>query len=134
MQILRTKAPPPFNEPPSVIGRRKIVVAVFLLIGAALLGYSLSRSPPGDETFLWLTFALAGVWALGGVPLRSGALRARALPGGTQPASGHHGGSLVGLALGGAFVVGGLVAREIPGGCANTSRGYWNSPTPVRWH
>jgi len=111
MQILRTKAPP-FNEPPSVIGRRKIVVAVFLLIGAALLGYSLSRSP-GDETFLWLTFALAGVWALGAFlsgPLHVGHVRFRGRN--QRPVIT---GSLVGLALGGAFVVGGLVAREIPG-------------------
>ena len=111
MQILRTKAPP-FNEPPSVIGRRKIVVAVFLLIGAALLGYSLSRSP-GDETFLWLTFALAGVWALGAFlsgPLHFGHVCFRGRN--QRPVIT---GSLVGLALGGAFVVGGLVAREIPG-------------------
>lgn len=111
MQILRTKAPP-FNEPPSVIGRRKIVVAVFLLIGAALLGYSLSRSP-GDETFLWLTFALAGVWALGAFlsgPVHFGHVRFRGRN--QRPVIT---GSLVGLALGGAFVVGGLVAREIPG-------------------
>ena len=43
--IARAKAPP-YNEPPSVISRRKVIVSVVLLIGAALLGYSLSR-PPG---------------------------------------------------------------------------------------
>ena len=61
--IARTKAPQ-YNEPPAVIRRRKIMVGVVLLVGGSLLGYSLSR-PPEDATFIWLTLALAAVWALG---------------------------------------------------------------------
>ncbi len=39
-------------------------VAVVVVIGAALLGYSLARDP-GDASFYWLTLVLAGVWAVG---------------------------------------------------------------------
>lgn len=110
-KIARTKAPP-YNEPPSVIGRRKFVVGGFLLIGAALLGYSLSR-PPGDETFIWLTLALAGVWAAGAFasgPLHMGHICVRGRN--QRPAIT---GTVVGLLLGGIFVLGALVVREIPG-------------------
>lgn len=102
----------PHHEPPSVIRRRRIVVAVVLVIGAVLLGYSLTR-PPGDESFYWLTLALAGVWALGALasgPLHLGCVRFRGRN--QRPVIT---GTAVGLALGGAFVVGGLIAREIPG-------------------
>ncbi len=111
LKIARTQAPS-YNEWPSVIRRRKIVVSVVLLIGATLLGYSLSR-PPGDSTFLWLTLGLAGVWAVGAFvsgPLHFGHVRFRGRN--QRPVLI---GTFVGLALGGAFVVGGLVAREIPG-------------------
>jgi membrane protease YdiL (CAAX protease family) len=111
LQIARAKAPP-FNEWPSVVRRRKIVVGVVLLIGATLLGYSLSR-PPGDSTFLWLTLALAGVWAVGAFlsgPLHMGHVCFRGRN--QRPVIT---GTAIGLGLGAAFVVGGLVARQIPG-------------------
>jgi membrane protease YdiL (CAAX protease family) len=82
------------------------------VIGAALLGYSLTR-PPGDASFYWLTLALAGVWAVGAVlsgPLHLGCIRFRGRN--QRPVIT---GSAVGLLLGGVFIVGGLVAREIPG-------------------
>ncbi|WP_448440436.1 CPBP family intramembrane glutamic endopeptidase [Mycolicibacterium sp. XJ2] len=104
--------PVPHHEPPSVIRRRRIVVAVVLVIGAALLGYSLTR-PPGDSSFYWLTLALAGVWALGALlsgPLHMGCIRFRGRN--QRPVIT---GTAVGLALGAVFVVGGLIAREIPG-------------------
>lgn len=109
--IARTRAAP-YNEWPSVIRRRKIVVSIVLLVGAALLGYSLSREP-GDESFIWLTLALAAVWAVGAFasgPLHLGHVRFRARN--QRPVIT---GTVVGLALGGVFVLGGLVAREIPG-------------------
>jgi membrane protease YdiL (CAAX protease family) len=102
----------PHHEPPTVVRRRRIVVVVVLVIGAALLGYSLTR-PPGDESFYWLTLALAGVWAVGAVvsgPLHLGCVRFRGRN--QRPVIT---GTMVGLALGGVFVVGGLIAREIPG-------------------
>ena len=111
LHIARTKAAP-YNETPGVITRRKFVVTVVLLIGAALLGYSLSR-PPGDNSFVWLTLALAGVWAVGAFasgPVHMGYVCFRGRN--QRPVIT---GITVGLVLGAAFVVGGLVARQIPG-------------------
>jgi membrane protease YdiL (CAAX protease family) len=102
----------PHHEPPHVIRRRRIVVVIVLVIGAALLGYSLTRSP-GDSSFYWLTLALAAVWAVGALvsgPLHLGCVRFRGRN--QRPVIT---GTVVGLALGGVFLVGGLIAREIPG-------------------
>ena len=35
----------PHNEPPGVVRRRRIVVAITLVIGAVVLGFSLRRHP-----------------------------------------------------------------------------------------
>jgi uncharacterized protein len=102
----------PHHEPPAVILRRRIVVMVVLVIGGTLLGYSLTRRP-GDESFYWLTLALATVWALGAFvsgPLHLGRVRFRGRN--QRPVIS---GIVVGLTLGGVFLVGGLVAREILG-------------------
>jgi membrane protease YdiL (CAAX protease family) len=99
------------DEPPSTVRRRRVVVVVVLAIGAALLGFSLTRKP-GDESFYWLTLALAAVWALGALgsgPLHLGSVRFRGRD--QRPVIA---GTVIGLLLGGVFVVGGLVAREIP--------------------
>jgi membrane protease YdiL (CAAX protease family) len=93
-------------ESPAVTRRRRIVVAVVMVIGAALLGYSLTRAP-GDDWFYWLTLALAMVWAAGAFasgPLPLGSDRHPVITA-----------TVVGLVLGGTFLVGGLIAREIPG-------------------
>lgn len=103
--------PAPHHEPPSVIRRRRVIVAVVLVIGAALLGYSLTLSP-GNELFYWLTLALAGVWAAGAFasgPLHLGCIRVRGRN--QRPVIT---GTVIGLLLGGVFIVGGLIAREIP--------------------
>lgn len=97
---------PTRTESRAVTRRRRIVVAVVMLIGAALLGYSLTRAP-GDDSFYWLTLALAVVWAAGAFasgPLPLGSDRRPAITG-----------TVVGAALGGLFLLGGLIAREIPG-------------------
>jgi uncharacterized protein len=102
----------PHHEAPSVIRRRRIVVTVVLVIGAALLGYSLTRHP-GDASFYWLTLALAAVWAIGAFasgPLHLGCVWLRGRN--QRPVIT---GTAAGLLLGAAFVVGGLIAREIPG-------------------
>ena len=106
-----TRVAVPHHEPPAVVRRRRIAVAIVVVIGAALLGYSLERAP-GDSTFYGLTLALAGVWALGALvsrPLHLG--HVRFFGRNQRPVIS---GAVVGLALGGAFVLGGLVAREIP--------------------
>ena len=104
----RAHLPP---EEPRVVRHRRIVVGVVLVIGAVLLGYSLTREP-GDTAFYWLTLALAGVWALGARlsgPLHMGRVRFRARD--KRPLIT---GTLFGIGLGAVFIVGGLVAREIP--------------------
>jgi membrane protease YdiL (CAAX protease family) len=99
------------DEPPSTVRRRRVVVVVVLAIGAALLGFSLTRKP-GDESFYWLTLALAAVWAVGALgsgPLHLGSVTFRGRD--QRPVIA---GTVIGLLVGGVFVVGGLVAREIP--------------------
>ena len=106
-----TRVAVPYHEPPGVVLRRRIVVAVVVVIGAALLGYSLARDP-GDESFYGLTLALAGVWVLGALlsrPLHLG--HVRFFGRNERPVIS---GTVIGLVLGGVFVLGGLVAREFP--------------------
>lgn len=99
------------QEWPSVVRRRRVVVCVVLVAGAVLLGVSL-RSKPGDPAFYWFTAALAATWTAGAFlsgPLHLGSVN-------------WHGrnqrpvitGTAVGLLMGGVFLVGGLVTREIP--------------------
>jgi uncharacterized protein len=104
-------APPvTHDEPPSLVRRRRIIVAVVLVCGATLLGLSLSRTP-GSTAFYVLTLALAAVWALGARlsgPLHLGCVQFRGRD--RRPLIT---GSAIGVLLGGVFIVGGLVAREI---------------------
>ncbi|ORA11770.1 CPBP family intramembrane glutamic endopeptidase [Mycobacterium arosiense] len=101
----------PHNESPAVVQRRRIVVAITLVIGAAVLGYSMRRHP-GESSWYWLTLALAGVWTAGALtsgPLHLGGICWRGRN--QRPVIT---GTTVGLLVGGAFVAGGLIAREIP--------------------
>jgi len=101
----------PHNEPPSVVRRRRVVVAIVLVLGAAALSLALRRHP-GEPSFYWLSLALAGIWALGAVasgPLHLGGLRWRGRN--QRPVIS---GTVIGLLLGAVFVLGGLIAREIP--------------------
>ncbi|OMC12597.1 abortive infection protein [Mycolicibacterium fortuitum] len=94
------------TDQPAGLLRRRVVVAMVLVVGAVLLAVSLGVEP-GESSFYWLTLALAGVWAVGALlsgPLPLGTGRRPVLLG-----------TAVGLALGLVFVVGGLVARLIPG-------------------
>lgn len=106
-----TRVAIPHHEPPLVIMRRRVAVAVVVVLGAVLLGYSLGRDP-GDSSFYGLTLALAGVWAIGALtsgPLHLG--HVRFFGRNQRPVIS---GTVVGLVLGGVFVVGGLIAREFP--------------------
>jgi uncharacterized protein len=101
----------PHNEPPGVVRRRRVVVAITLVIGAAVLGFSLRRHP-GESSFYWLTLALAAVWIVGGFasgPLHLGGICWRGRN--QRPVIT---GTTVGLLLGGVFVLGGLIVKEIP--------------------
>lgn len=91
--------------------RRRIVVGLTLVIGAVLLGVSLSVSP-GDNAFYPLTLGLAAVWIIGGFasgPLHLGRIRYRGSM--RRPVITP---ILIGLAAGAVFVVGGLIVRQIP--------------------
>jgi hypothetical protein len=108
--IVTSKAVP-YHEPPAVILRRRIVVVIFLVIGAVVLGFSL-KTPPGDRSFYLWTFLLAGVWFVGAMlsrPIHLGRIQVRGRN--QRP---YITGTLIGLGLGGLFLVGGLVARTIP--------------------
>lgn len=101
----------PHHEPPAVVLRRRIVVGITLVIGAAVLGFSLRRTP-GESSFYWLTMALAAVWIVGAFvsgPLHLGGINWRGRN--QRPVIT---GTTIGLLLGGVFVLGGLIAREIP--------------------
>jgi membrane protease YdiL (CAAX protease family) len=101
----------PQNESPGVVRRRRVVVAITLVIGATVLGFSLRRAP-GESSFYWLTLALAAVWTAGAFisgPLHLGGICWRGRN--QRPVIS---GTIVGLLVGGIFVLGGLIAREIP--------------------
>lgn len=91
--------------------RRRIVVVVTLVIGATLLGLSLSVDP-GDSAFYPLTLGLAAAWIIGGFasgPLHLGRITFRDSI--RRPIITP---ILIGLAAGAVFVVGALIVRQIP--------------------
>ena len=99
------------NETDRAFMRRRIIVAIVLVLGASLLGYSLSVEP-GEPAFYPLTIGVALIWIIGGFlsgPLHlgsinfSGSLRRPII----TPLA-------IGFAAGGVFVLGGLIVREIP--------------------
>lgn len=101
----------PHHEPPSVVRRRRIVVAVVLVLGAVVLGLSMTRHP-GEASFYSLTLALSVVWLVGALasgPLHLGGICWRGRN--QRPIIT---GSTIGLVLGGVFVAGGLIAKQIP--------------------
>lgn len=101
----------PHHEPPSVVRRRRIVVAIVLVLGAVVLGLSMTRRP-GEASFYWLTLALSAVWLVGAFasgPLHLGGICWRGRN--QRPVIT---GSATGLVLGGVFVLGGVIAKQIP--------------------
>jgi membrane protease YdiL (CAAX protease family) len=100
----------PHDEWPSVVRRRRVVVFVVLVAGALLMAYSLHQ-PPGAASFYWLTFSLAAVWTVGSLlsgPLHLG--RTAWHDHATRPVVT---GIVTGLVLGGVFLLGGRVVRNI---------------------
>lgn len=108
---LWTVVPRDQREPAEALRRRQVVTAVVVLIGGAVLGWSL-RIEPGSDAFYAGTAALALVWTVGAFvsgPLHLGRIsRAEAQ---ARPIAAP---ILLGLLLAGIFVVGGLVVREVP--------------------
>lgn len=101
------------RESPSALRRRQLVTLGFVVLGGAVLGLSL-RIEPGSAWFYPATLGLAVVWTVGAFasgPLHLGRI---AHPGGGDHRRPVVTPVLLGLALAGVFVVGGLVVREIP--------------------
>jgi len=97
--------------PDHLFRRRRIVVAITLVVGATLLGFSLATEP-GDPEFYLLTFALAATWVIGAFasgPLHVGRMRlGRELRRPVlQPIA-------IGLAAVAVFTVGALVVAQVP--------------------
>lgn len=99
------------RESPAAWRRRRLVTLGVLVVGGAVLGWSL-RLPPGDDLFYAGTAALAAVWAVGAVlsgPLHLGRIATEdrlARPIITPLA--------LGLGLAAVFVGGALVVRQLP--------------------
>ncbi len=101
------------QQPDHEFRRRRVVAGITVLVGAALLGYSL-RLPPGDPTFVWSTSALAAVWVVGSLssgPLHLGWMR---LPDGDRLTRPIVQPLLVGLVAVAVFSVGALLVAQLP--------------------
>jgi uncharacterized protein len=104
------KAPRDHEQSDSEFCRRRIVAALTLVVGAALLGLSLATDP-GDAAFYPLTLGVAIVWLLGGFlsgPLHLGAIEFRGHL--RRPVLTPF---LIGLVVAAVFVLGALVVRTI---------------------
>ena len=100
-------------DPPEARTRRRVVVAVTLVIGSAVLAWAL-RIAPGDPVFYTASIALAAVWGIGAVasgPLHFGRGHTRSGERESRPV-------VQSLALGGllllVFLAGALVVARIP--------------------
>ncbi|MBS9534728.1 CPBP family intramembrane metalloprotease [Mycobacterium sp. M1] len=110
LTTILSKVSAPYHEPPAVVLRRRIVVAVVLVLGAAVLGFMHTKNP-GEPAFYWLSLALAAVWAGGALlagPMHLGMVRFRGRN--ERPV---FTGTGVGLVLGLVFLLGGLVIKHI---------------------
>ncbi len=91
--------------------RRRVVVALTIVVGATLLGLSFSIEQ-GDPRFYPLTLGLAAVWVIGSFasgPLHLGRILSRGEL--KRPILAP---ILVGLGLAGVFIIGALIFRMIP--------------------
>ena len=109
---LLTPVEPPPVETPAQRVRRRVVVAVTVLVGAVALGWALAI-PPGDPLFYVASVAVAALW--GGGALASGPLR---IGRGRTRSGGASSGVLQGFILGGMllaiFLAGAFVIARIP--------------------
>jgi membrane protease YdiL (CAAX protease family) len=105
------KVPRDHDQPDRAFHKRRMVIAATLVLGATLLGFSLSVRP-GAFAFYPLTFGVAATWVIGGLisgPLHLGfaPVRGRLRRPVLAPI-------VIGLVAGAVFVVGALIVREIP--------------------
>ncbi|MET7418930.1 CPBP family intramembrane glutamic endopeptidase [Dactylosporangium sp. NPDC005555] len=105
------RVPRDHTQPDAQFRRRRVVAAVTLVVGALLLGLSLSIRP-GDALFYPMTLAVAATWVAGAFlsgPLHLGRILFRDTL--RRPVVTP---ILTGLLAGAVFIAGSLVVREIP--------------------
>lgn len=105
------KVPRDHRDTPAALRRRQWVTGIVVVVGGIVLGLSL-RLEPGSGWFYAGSLALSAVWAAGAFasgPLHLGRIARRDVQ--VRPVVTP---ILIGLALAGIFVVGGLVVRQIP--------------------
>ena len=107
---LWTVVPRDQRDSTEVLRRRQVVTVAVVLVGGAVLGWSL-RLEPGSGTFYVATAALAVVWTLGAVA--SGPLHLGRIPRAERHARPVVAPILLALLLAAFFVAGGLVVREV---------------------
>lgn len=112
--LLWDKVPRDHRQDPRPFLVRRVVTGLFVVVGAAVLGWSL-QIDPGDPTFYVATLVLAATWTVGAFasgPLYLGRI--------ASPAHPEHlrrpviGAIVLGLLLAGVFVLGALVVRQVP--------------------
>lgn len=112
--LLWDKVPRNHRQDPRPFLVRRVVTGVFVVIGAAVLGWSL-QIDAGDPLFYVATLVLAATWTVGAFasgPLYLGRI--------ADPARQDHlrrpvaGAVVLGLLLAGVFVLGALVVRQVP--------------------
>lgn len=107
---LWTVVPRDQRDSTEALRRRQLVTAAVVVVGGAVLAWSL-RIEPGNDTFYAGTTVLALVWTVGAVA--SGRLHLGRIPRADDQARPVLAPILLGLLLAGIFVAGGLVVREI---------------------
>ncbi len=112
--LLWDKAPRNHRQDPHPFLVRRVVTSLFVVVGAAVLGWSL-QIDAGDPTFYLATLVLAGVWTVGAFasgPLYLGRVADHRSQGDLRRPVVEA--VALGLVLAGVFVLGALLVRQVP--------------------
>jgi len=109
--VLWDQVPRDHQDTGRALRRRQVVSVLVVVLGGIVLGLSL-RLEPGSTAFYLGSLTLSAVWAVGA--FASGPLHLGRIARGHDYVRPVVAPFLVGLALAGVFVVGGLVVRQIP--------------------
>jgi membrane protease YdiL (CAAX protease family) len=111
--LLFDKVPRDHRQDPRPFLVRRVVTAVFVVVGAGVLAWSLAIEP-GSSRFYLATMLLAATWTVGAFasgPLHLGRVSGPSRDDLRRPVLGA---ILLGLALAGVFVLGALVVHQVP--------------------
>ena len=111
--LLFDKVPRNHRQDPRPFLVRRVVTAVFVVVGAGVLAWSLAIEP-GSPRFYVATLLLAATWTVGAFasgPLYLGRVSTPSRDSLRRPVAGA---ILLGLVLAGIFVLGALVVHQIP--------------------